>query len=132
MWDVATNECKSELRGHDNVVECSVFAPIVSYPYIKELIGIDVRTHCYRQVLKYCFELNLSFFCFCSQPKVAAKDQPLPGQYVATGSRDKTIKLWDATGQCIHTLVGIRAYCSFLFGFLFTGFKSCLSFIDWA
>ncbi|KAF9299256.1 protein with putative role during mitosis [Mortierella antarctica] len=80
VWDVATNECKSELRGHDNVVECSVFAPIVSYPYIKELIGID--------------------------PKVAAKDQPLPGQYVATGSRDKTIKLWDATGQCIHTLIG--------------------------
>jgi WD40 repeat protein len=41
------------------------------------------------------------------QPKVSAKDQPQPGQYAATGSRDKTIKLWDATGQCIHTLVSL-------------------------
>ncbi|KAI1302129.1 protein with putative role during mitosis [Mortierella claussenii] len=80
VWDVATGECKTEFRGHDNVVECSIFAPIESYPFIKEFIGID--------------------------PKVSAKEQPIPGQYVATASRDKTIKLWDATGQCIATLVG--------------------------
>ncbi|KAF9924822.1 protein with putative role during mitosis [Linnemannia zychae] len=80
VWDVATGECKSEFRGHDNDVECAIFAPLTAYPYIKELIGID--------------------------PKVSAKVQALPGQYVATGSRDKTIKLWDSTGQCIHTLIG--------------------------
>ncbi|KAF9361056.1 protein with putative role during mitosis [Mortierella sp. AD094] len=80
IWDISTGECKSEFRGHDNVVECAAFAPIESYPFIKELIGID--------------------------PKVGAKDQPVPGQYTATGSRDKTIKLWDSTGQCIHTLIG--------------------------
>ncbi|KAF9403650.1 protein with putative role during mitosis, partial [Mortierella sp. AD011] len=78
IWDISTGECKSEFRGHDNVVECAAFAPIESYPFIKELIGID--------------------------PKIGAKDQPVPGQYTATGSRDKTIKLWDSTGQCIHTL----------------------------
>ncbi|KAG0290972.1 protein with putative role during mitosis, partial [Dissophora globulifera] len=80
IWDVATGETKLELRGHDNVVECAAFAPIVSYPFIRELIGID--------------------------PKVSAKEQPSPGQYVATGSRDKTIKLWDSTGQCIKSLIG--------------------------
>ncbi|KAF9570894.1 protein with putative role during mitosis [Mortierella alpina] len=80
VWDVASGECKSEFRGHDNVVECAAFAPITSYPFIKELLGIN--------------------------PKVSSKEQPSPGQYVATGSRDKTIKLWDSTGQCIHTLIG--------------------------
>ncbi|KAF9364572.1 protein with putative role during mitosis [Mortierella sp. NVP85] len=80
VWDVSSGECKLELRGHDNVVECAAFAPIVSYPFIKELIGID--------------------------PKMATRDQPTPGQYTATGSRDKTIKLWDSAGQIIHTLIG--------------------------
>ncbi|KAG0221062.1 protein with putative role during mitosis [Mortierella sp. GBA43] len=80
IWNVLSGECKADFRGHDNVVECAAFAPISSYPFIKELIGID--------------------------PKAATREQPTPGQYTATGSRDKTIKLWDATGQCIHTLIG--------------------------
>ncbi|KAF9577348.1 protein with putative role during mitosis [Lunasporangiospora selenospora] len=80
IWDVSTGECKLDLRGHDHVVECAAFAPVTAYPFIKEFLGID--------------------------PKTSAKDQPTPGQYTATGSRDKTIKLWDSTGQCIHTLIG--------------------------
>ncbi|CAG8586051.1 6266_t:CDS:2 [Dentiscutata heterogama] len=28
-------------------------------------------------------------------------DQILPGHYIVTGSRDKTIKVWDSTGQCV-------------------------------
>lgn len=80
IWDVSTGVCKTEYRGHDNVVECAAFAPLAAYPFIKELIGID--------------------------PKASSKEQPLPGQYAATGSRDKTIKIWDSTGQCIHTLIG--------------------------
>ncbi|KAF9897747.1 protein with putative role during mitosis [Lobosporangium transversale] len=80
VWDVATGECKGEFRGHDNVVECAIFAPVESYPFIKELIGID--------------------------PKVSAREQPLPGQFIATASRDKTIKLWDSTGNCIANFVG--------------------------
>jgi platelet-activating factor acetylhydrolase IB subunit alpha len=30
----------------------------------------------------------------------------MPGQYIITGSRDKTIKLWDINGQLLHTFVG--------------------------
>ena len=34
-----------------------------------------------------------------------AKDAP-PSPYLASGSRDRTIKIWDVTtGQCLYTLV---------------------------
>ncbi|KAK9719769.1 Lissencephaly-1 [Basidiobolus ranarum] len=79
IWDVASGECKLDLRGHEHVVECAIFAPTLAYPFIKELIGINGTT---------------------------TKEQPLPGQYIASGSRDKTIKLWDASGQCIRTFIG--------------------------
>ncbi|KAF0542995.1 putative platelet-activating factor acetylhydrolase ib alpha subunit [Gigaspora margarita] len=82
LWDVTTGECKMEFRGHDHVVECSIFAPNVAIPYIREMIGLVV------------------------DPKANSKDQILPGHYIVTGSRDKTIKVWDSTGQCVKTLVG--------------------------
>lgn len=31
-----------ELRGHDHVVECAIFAPIAAYAAIRELAGIVV------------------------------------------------------------------------------------------
>jgi hypothetical protein len=31
-----------ELRGHEHVVECAVFAPIVAYPAIRELAALGV------------------------------------------------------------------------------------------
>lgn len=43
IWDFQSGETKTELRGHDNVVEIVVFAPISAYPAIQELAGIAVR-----------------------------------------------------------------------------------------
>lgn len=42
------------------------------------------------------------------QPPTARDDRAkAPGAFAATGSRDKTIKLWDAqSGQCLRTLAG--------------------------
>lgn len=34
-----------EFRGHDNVVEVVVFAPIAAYPAIRELAGIPVSNN---------------------------------------------------------------------------------------
>lgn len=31
-----------ELRGHEHVVECAVFAPLNAYPAIRELAGLKV------------------------------------------------------------------------------------------
>ncbi|CAI2167204.1 18033_t:CDS:2 [Funneliformis geosporum] len=82
LWEVSSGECKMDFRGHDHVVECAIFIPVIAYPYIRELIGVD------------------------KDPKATSRDQPIPAQYIVTGSRDKTIKLWDSTGQCVKTLVG--------------------------
>lgn len=82
VWDFATGETKSELRGHEHVVECAVFAPANSYAAIRELTGINSNGG-------------------------AAGTRPEAGRYAATGSRDKTVKLWDtASGQCLRTFVG--------------------------
>ncbi|KAI7882363.1 putative platelet-activating factor acetylhydrolase ib alpha subunit [Lichtheimia hyalospora FSU 10163] len=78
LWDTQTGESKVEFRGHEHVVECAIFAPINAYPYIQEMVGDESKS----------------------------KDPGAPGRYVITGSRDKTIKVWDSSGQLLHTLGG--------------------------
>ncbi|KAJ3509391.1 hypothetical protein NMY22_g16310 [Coprinellus aureogranulatus] len=78
LWDPLTGEMKSELRGHDNDVLVVAFAPIAAYPAIRELAGIPNTDRSKRH-----------------------------GLFVASGARDKTIKLWDTqTGQMIRNLAG--------------------------
>lgn len=79
IWDLGTGETKVELRGHEHVVEAAIFAPPSAYAAIRELVGITA-------------------------PKDASAS--LPGGFVATASRDKTIRLWDSAGQCLKTLIG--------------------------
>ncbi|KAL0255636.1 nuclear distribution protein PAC1 [Cryptococcus tetragattii IND107] len=82
VWDFSTGETKMQLRGHEHVVECALFAPVNAYPAIRELAGLK-------------------------PPAANDTRAKSPGVYVATGSRDKTIKLWDAlSGQCLRTFVG--------------------------
>ncbi|KAI5480951.1 1-alkyl-2-acetylglycerophosphocholine esterase [Pseudohyphozyma bogoriensis] len=82
VWDAQTGETKTELRGHDHVVEVAVFAPPAAYAAIRELAGI-------------------------APPSARDDKSKQIGSFVATGSRDKTIRLWDSSsGQCLKTLNG--------------------------
>jgi platelet-activating factor acetylhydrolase IB subunit alpha len=77
VWVVATKECKAELREHEHVVECVAWAPESASPNVNEAAGIDVR-----------------------------KGQR-SGPFLISGSRDKTIKMWDVSvGSCLFTLIG--------------------------
>ncbi|KAI0075257.1 miller-Dieker lissencephaly protein [Panus rudis PR-1116 ss-1] len=76
--DPLSGEMKMEFRGHDHTLEVVVFAPVSAYPAIRELAGL---------------------------PNTDRSKKP--GAFLATGSRDKTIKIWDVqSGQMLRTLAG--------------------------
>ncbi|KAJ5125285.1 hypothetical protein N7448_004613 [Penicillium atrosanguineum] len=77
LWDVSSGETKSTFLGHEHVIECVAFAPPTSYQYLAPLAGQK------------------------KPPPTSSS-----AEFVATGSRDKTIRLWDARGNLIKTLVG--------------------------
>ena len=77
LWDATSNEHKATFIGHSHVIECAVFAPTSSYPYISTMAG------------------------YKKPPPITSLNE-----FVATGSRDKTIRLWDSRGNLIKTLSG--------------------------
>ncbi|KAL0468317.1 nuclear migration protein NudF-2 [Neurospora intermedia] len=78
LWDVTiTNpEPKVTLIGHEHVVLCCAIAPPAAYQNLAAMAGIK-------------------------KPPATSS-----AEFMATGSRDKSIRLWDARGTCIKTLVG--------------------------
>ncbi|KAK4033618.1 LIS-1 2 [Parachaetomium inaequale] len=79
LWDVSAADPESKLVmvGHENGIRCCAFAPAASYPYLAALAGLK------------------------KPPPTSST-----AEFMATGSRDKTIKLWDAQSTCFKTLVG--------------------------
>ncbi|RKF79731.1 Nuclear distribution protein PAC1 [Golovinomyces cichoracearum] len=77
IWHTTSGELKATLIGHEHVIECCVFAPPSSYTNIATIAGLK-------------------------------KSPPLSSsaEYVATGSRDKTIRIWDTRGTVVMTLKG--------------------------
>ncbi|KKK17038.1 hypothetical protein P175DRAFT_0452026 [Aspergillus ochraceoroseus IBT 24754] len=77
VWDSLTAEPKATLLGHEHDIECCIFAPPASYKYLATLAGRKV-------------------------PPPADSSS----EFIATGARDKTIKLWESRGRLIKTLTG--------------------------
>lgn len=78
LWDASgQGDVKATFLGHDHVIECCTLAPAATYPHLATLAGLK------------------------KAPPASSS-----GEFLATGSRDKSIKLWDARGTLIKTLVG--------------------------
>ena len=79
LWDIsaATPEHKATMIGHEHFNECCALAPPASYQYLSPIAGLK-------------------------RPPQASS----AAEFMATGSRDKTIRIWDSRGTCLLTLVG--------------------------
>ncbi|CAF9931542.1 MAG: protein with putative role during mitosis [Gomphillus americanus] len=75
--DASSGEIKATFLGHDHVIECCAFACPAAYPHLASLAGLK------------------------KPPPTSSS-----GEFLATGSRDKTIKIWDSRGTLIKTLNG--------------------------
>lgn len=79
LWDISAVETESKLTmfGHEHFNECCALAPPSSYEHLAVIAKLK------------------------KPPPTSST-----AEFMATGSRDKTIRLWDARGACIMTLVG--------------------------
>ncbi|KAI1119789.1 nuclear distribution protein pac-1a [Nemania abortiva] len=79
LWDISdpNPESKLTLSGHEHYIECCALAPPSTYRYFAPMAG-------------------------------RKKGMPASNmaEFMATGSRDKTIRLWDSHSICLKTLIG--------------------------
>lgn len=134
VWQLSTSllstntnlECRHfELRGHEHVVECVAWAPDSANQHIMEAAGItnSNSSNSINRNLVNGTSLSTSTSIpninnTTNSDSLTAKKQQLSiqqtqqqnrtsGPYLCSGSRDKTIKIWDTTTlQCLFTLNG--------------------------
>lgn len=87
LWDIHSCSPGATLTliGHNKAINCCAFAPPSSYQYLSSLAGLSMVV-----------------------PSSNA------AEFFATGSRDKSIKLWNANGKCLATLLGHDSWVSAL------------------
>ena len=86
------------MRDHEHDVEVVAFAPLAAYAAIRELAGIPVSNP---------FS-HPSLFVLMTFHNQNTDRSRRPGMYLASGARDKTVKLWDtSSGQMLRNFVSL-------------------------
>ncbi|KAH9974741.1 dynein regulator [Lactifluus volemus] len=99
---------KSELRGHDNVVESAVFMPVSCIPAIRELLGQRAQP-------SVPDNANISYAATSSRDKTIKIWDALRGQLLLSAADDHTIRIWELkTGRCIRKIEAHERFVSSL------------------
>ena len=103
IWATETKECKADLREHDHVVECIAWAPETATAAIREAAATNTGE---------TTAINNS------SGKLGSSAAALNGPFLASGSRDKTIKVMQINysslcKQCRYQIIRLDI-CNFL------------------
>ena len=103
VWQAGGKDVKVEMRDHDHVVECVAWAPEAATQAVNEAArdaaGGDNKNRL--DIGQICIVAQLLHCSMC------LFSGSYPGPFLASGSRDKSIRVWDvSSGQCLFSLVG--------------------------
>jgi platelet-activating factor acetylhydrolase IB subunit alpha len=102
LWNFAKAECTTVLRGHSHVVECIAFSPPTTPPLTQENEQNERQTGGATGATR-----GVGASHGRTRRPSRSKATSGSGVYIASGSRDKSIKIWEtATGQEVMTLTG--------------------------
>jgi platelet-activating factor acetylhydrolase IB subunit alpha len=112
IWDITTGYCVRTLEGHSAWVRD--ISPSFDGKYLfstgDDQTGRlwDISTQTAETKMTMIGHEHFNEYQHLAPLAGLKKPPPITSsaEFMATGSRDKTIKLWDARGQCIKTLVG--------------------------
>ncbi|MDJ0703798.1 MAG: pentapeptide repeat-containing protein, partial [Leptolyngbyaceae cyanobacterium MO_188.B28] len=108
IWDTSTGQCLSTLEEHGNCVRSVAFSPdgklLASGSEDRTIKIWDVQTG---KCLRTLNEHNGKVFSVVFHPTDSRHLGQGASPLLASGSEDKTIKLWNVTtGECLNTLKG--------------------------
>ena len=99
VWQAGGKDVKVEMRDHDHVVECVAWAPEAATQAVNEAARDAAGGDNKNRLVKFAASLHSSSMSLFSGS--------YPGPFLASGSRDKSIRVWDvSSGQCLFSLVG--------------------------
>jgi len=118
IWETSTGYCQKTLTGHDDWVRAIEVTDdgtlLASAGHDKTVRLWNLAKH---EVIHVMREHTHYIECLAFSPATLSvyeapdgksyKGKAVPGNFLASGSRDKTIKIWEtATGICVATLIG--------------------------
>jgi len=118
IWETSTGYCQKTLVGHDDWVRTIAISDdgriLASGSHDKTVRLWDIaKGECILVMREHTHYIECLAFSPVTLTALETsegksyKGKPEPGNFLASGSRDKTIKIWEtATGQCIMTLIG--------------------------